>query len=63
MKLKFNNKLSKYETLHIKWEGIQYDRKILKKFVSRFRWVKFLSKFTSKHKNELHLIIDIVNHY
>jgi len=63
MKLKFNNKLSKYETLHIKWEGIQYDRKILKKFVSRFRWVKFLSKFTSKHKNELHLMVDIVNHY
>jgi type I site-specific restriction endonuclease len=63
MKLRFKNKPSKYETLYIEWEGVQYDRKILKKFIRRFRWVKFLSKFMSKYKNELHHMIQIVDHY
>ncbi|MDA8940738.1 hypothetical protein N9H34_01245 [bacterium] len=63
MKLRFKNKLSKYETLYIKWEGLQYDRKILKKFYKRFIWVKFLSKFSSTYKKELDSMINIIDHY
>ena len=63
MKLRFKNKLSRYETLYIKWEGVQYDRKILKKFVIRFRWVKFLSIFSSTYKKELRFMVDIIDHY
>lgn len=63
MKLKFTHKPSKYETLYIQWEGVQYDRKKLKKFVRRFRWVKFLSIFIPKYKNELQYMVDIVDHY
>jgi len=63
MKLKFNNRSSRYETLYIKWEGVQYDRDILKKFVRRFAWVKLLSNFIPKYKRELGFMVDIMDHY
>ena len=63
MKLRFKNKLSKYETLYIKWEGVQYDRKILRRFYRRFRWIKFLSIFSTTYKKELYSMIDIIDHY
>ena len=63
MKLRFKNKLSKYETLYIKWEGVQYDRKILRRFYRRFRWIKFLSIFSTTYKKELDSMIDIIDHY
>ena len=63
MKLRFKNKLSKYETLYIKWEGVQYDRKILRRFVRRFKWVKFLSIFSTTYKKELEFMVNIIDHY
>jgi hypothetical protein len=63
MKLNFNRNPSRYETLYITWEGIQYDRKKLKKFVRKYNRVLFLSKVFKYYKKELSLLNEVLNHY
>lgn len=63
MNIKFNDELSEYELTYLKWEGIQYDRSKLKKFIKRHNVVSFLSRFFKKYKKELVILDKIVDHY
>ena len=63
MKFKFNNIPSRYETIFIKWEGIHYDRELLRRFIKRYRLVYFLSFFSRSYGKELSWLKETINHY
>jgi hypothetical protein len=63
MKLKFNKTPSRYETIFIKWEGIHYNRELLKKFIRRYWFVRFLSVFFRSYRKELMWMNDTIKHY
>lgn len=61
--MEFNNKESIYELTYIKWEGIQYDRQKLKKFISRYKFVYILSFLFKRYKRELKIMREIRKYY
>jgi hypothetical protein len=63
MRIRFNNKQSKYELTYLKWEGIHYDRIKLKKFIFRYNLITILSKVFKSYKEELEVLNGIIDHY
>jgi len=63
MRIRFNNKQSKYELTYLKWEGIHYDRVKLKKFIFRYNLITILSKVFKSYKEELEVLNGIIDHY
>lgn len=63
MKLRYKNRYSEFELIYIKWEGIHYDRDLLKKFVCRYNWVSILSKVFKSYKRELKILNKVIDHY
>ena len=63
MRLKFNKNLSDYELIYLKWEGIQYDRDKLRKFVWTYRITQLLSKVFKSYKEELKRLETVIDHY
>lgn len=63
MRIRFNNKQSKYELTYLKWEGIHYDRVKLKRFIFRYNLITILSKVFKSYKEELEILNGIIDHY
>jgi hypothetical protein len=63
MRIRFNNKQSKYELTYLKWEGIHYDRIKLKRFIFRYNLITILSKVFKSYKEELEVLNGIIDHY
>ena len=63
MILNFKNRKSEFELIHIKWVGIQYDRKKLKKFIRRYNILRILSIFSKIHKHELKVFRKIIKRH
>lgn len=63
MILNFKNRKSEFELIHIKWVGIQYDRKKLKKFIRRYNILRILSIFSKTHKHELKVFRKIIKRH
>jgi hypothetical protein len=63
MRIRFNNKQSKYELTYLKWEGIHYDRVKLKRFIFRYNLITILSKVFKSYKEELEVLNGIIDHY
>ena len=63
MRLKFNRNLSDYELIYLKWEGIQYDRDKLRKFVWTYRITQLLSKVFKSYRKDLKRLETVIDHY
>lgn len=61
MWLKYKKHPSKYELKYITWNGIDFDKDKLIKFVKRIKWLKFLSIFVPSKKEELKILKEIYN--
>lgn len=62
MNITYNKTPSKYELEYIKWNGINFDRENLIKFIKRLRLTFFLS-FIPQYKKEHKILKDILNTY
>jgi hypothetical protein len=62
MDLRYNNYPSKYELQYVKWNGINFDRERLIKFVKRLKLTRFLS-FIPSFKQEHTILNEILNTY
>ena len=62
MNLTYKNYPSKYELQYVKWNGINFDRERLVKFIKRLRLTYFLS-FIPYYRKEHQILIQILNTY
>lgn len=62
MSIKFKTHPPLYESYYIIWNGIDFDREKLIKFIKRFKWVKFWS-FLPNFKYEYKILNTILNSY
>lgn len=62
MNIPYKNYPSKYELQYVKWNGIQFDKERLIKFVKRLKLTYFLS-FIPSFKEEHKILKDILNTY
>ena len=62
MKIPYKNYPSKYELQYVKWNGIQFDKEKLIKFVKRLKLTYFLS-FISSFREEHKTLKNILNSY
>ena len=62
MNLTYKNYPSKYELQYVKWNGINFDRERLIKFMKRLRLTYFLS-FIPYYKKEYKILTEILNEY
>jgi hypothetical protein len=62
MKLHYKKSPSKYELQYVKWNGINFDRDKLIKFVKRLKLTRFLS-FIPSFKEEHTILNEILNTY
>ena len=62
MDLRYKNYPSKYELQYVKWNGINFDRERLVKFIKRLRLTYFLS-FIPYYRKEHQILIQILNTY
>ena len=62
MNLTYMNYPSKYELQYVKWNGINFDRERLIKFVNRLKLTYFLS-FIPYYRREHQMLIEILNMY
>ncbi len=62
MNLTYKNYPSKYELQYVKWNGINFDRERLIKFIKRLRLTYFLS-FIPYYRKEHQILIQILNTY
>jgi hypothetical protein len=62
MNLSYKNYPTKYELQYVKWNGIQFDRERLIKFIKRLKFTYFLS-FVPSFRNEYKILKDILNSY
>jgi hypothetical protein len=60
MNLSYKSFPSKYELSHIVWSGIGHDRIELIKLVKKIKKLKILSFFFKKYKEELSVLIEIL---
>lgn len=61
--MKYKKYLSFYELYYNKWNGIDFDKEKLVKFVNRINLLKFTSLFYKPHREELELLNKIYNLY
>jgi len=62
MKIPYKNYPSKYELQYVKWNGIQFDKERLIKFIKRLKLTHFLS-FIPSFKEEHIILKNILNSY
>ena len=62
MNLTYKNYPSKYELQYVKWNGINFDRERLVKFIKRLRLTYFLS-FIPYYRKERQILTQILNTY
>jgi hypothetical protein len=62
MNITYNKTPSKYELEYIKWNGINFDREILIKFIKRLKLTFFLS-FIPQYKREHKILKNILSTY
>jgi hypothetical protein len=62
MKIPYKNYPSKYELQYVKWNGINFDRERLIKFVKRLKLTYFLS-FIPYYRKEHQILTEILNTY
>jgi hypothetical protein len=62
MNLTYKNYPSKYELQYVKWNGINFDRERLIKFIKRLQLTYFLS-FIPYYKREHQILTEILNTY
>ena len=62
MNLTYKKYPSKYELQYVKWNGINFDRERLVKFIKRLRLTYFLS-FIPYYRKEHQILIQILNTY
>ena len=62
MNLTYNNTPSKYELEYVKWNGINFDRERLIKFIKRLKLTYFLS-FIPYYRREHQILTEILNTY
>lgn len=63
MFLTYKNFSSKYELFYIKWNGIEFDKEKLIKFVKRINLLKITSIFIKSHREELKILQEIYYSY
>jgi hypothetical protein len=62
MKLQYKKHVSKYELQYIIWQGIDYDREKLIRFINRYKWLKLLS-FLPLYREEYKFMYEILHTY
>ena len=62
MGIKYKTNASLYEAFYILWNGLDFDKEKLIKFVKRLNWVKFWS-FIPKYKEEYQILLEVYNSY
>jgi hypothetical protein len=62
MNLTYKNYPSKYELQYVKWNGINFDRERLVKFMNRLKLTYFLS-FIPYYRREHQILTEILNTY
>ena len=62
MGIKYKSNPSLYEAFYILWNGIEFDKEKLIKFIKRLHWVKFLS-FIPRYQKEYITLIEVFNSY
>ncbi len=62
MGIKYKTSASLYEAFYIIWNGIDFDKEKLIKFIKRLNWVKFWS-FIPKYKEEYQILTEVYNSY
>lgn len=62
MNITYKNYPSKYELQYVKWNGINFDRERLIKFINRLRLTYFLS-FIPYYRREHKMLTEILNEY
>lgn len=62
MCIKYKSYPSLYESYYIIWNGIDFDKDKLIKFIKRLKWVKFWS-FLPRFKDEYQILKTILNSY
>ena len=63
MSLSYVKSKSYYESIHIEWAGIGYDKEKLVKLIKRIKLLKFLSIFIRSYKHELEILVKIIDSY
>ena len=63
MNLKYKDFSCKYELYYIKWNGINFDKEKLIKFIKRIKLLNFLSYFSKSKKEELGILNEIYSSY
>lgn len=63
MNLKYKDFSCKYELYYLKWNGINFDKEKLIKFIRRVKWLKILSIFSQSKKEELKILDEIYSSY
>ena len=62
MGIKYKSNPSLYEAFYILWNGIEFDKEKLIKFINRLHLVKFLS-FIPRYRKEYITLIEVFNSY
>jgi hypothetical protein len=62
MKLQYKKHVSKYELQYIIWQGIDYDREKLIRFINRYKWLKLIS-FLPFYREEYKFMYEILHTY
>jgi hypothetical protein len=62
MKLRYKKYVSKYELQYIIWQGIDYDREKLIRFIKRYKWLRLFS-FLPFYSNEYKFMYEILHTY
>ena len=62
MGIKYKSNPSLYEAFYILWNGIEFDKEKLIKFIKRLNWLKFLS-FIPRYRKEYKTLMEVFNSY
>ena len=62
MGIKYKTNASLYEAFYIIWNGIDFDKEKLIKFIKRLNWVKFWS-FIPKYNEEYQILLEVYKSY
>jgi hypothetical protein len=60
MSLKYKKNPSYYESSNIIWKNIHFDKELLLKFIKRLNFVRFLSSFSKRYKDEYNNLLSIL---
>lgn len=62
MGIKYKSFPSLYEAFYILWNGIEFDKEKLIKFIKRLKWLKFWA-FIPKYNKEYKILLEVYNSY